>query len=88
VTANEALLWTDGRYFLQAETELDPKHWKLMKDRLPNTVPIETYLCEVCMKFFLTRNMYPLISLQNLPPQSKIGIDPTVLARSMQHLDL
>ncbi|KAL0449980.1 UNVERIFIED_CONTAM: Aminopeptidase P1 [Sesamum latifolium] len=30
VTANEALLWTDGRYFLQAEQELS-KQWKLMR---------------------------------------------------------
>jgi Xaa-Pro aminopeptidase len=31
VTPNEALLWTDGRYFLQAERELDAAHWTLMK---------------------------------------------------------
>ncbi|EME30134.1 X-Pro dipeptidase [Galdieria sulphuraria] len=31
VTQQEALLWTDGRYFLQAEKELDPKVWKLMR---------------------------------------------------------
>ncbi|KAK4416527.1 Aminopeptidase P1 [Sesamum alatum] len=30
VTANEALLWTDGRYFLQAEQQLS-KQWKLMR---------------------------------------------------------
>ncbi|KAK4525860.1 hypothetical protein GAYE_SCF17G3769 [Galdieria yellowstonensis] len=31
VTQQEALLWTDGRYFLQAEKELDPNVWKLMR---------------------------------------------------------
>ncbi|KAL8477209.1 hypothetical protein ACS0TY_029486 [Phlomoides rotata] len=30
ITANEALLWTDGRYFLQAEHQLSNK-WKLMR---------------------------------------------------------
>lgn len=30
VTKEEALLWTDSRYFLQAEMEL-PSYWKLMK---------------------------------------------------------
>jgi Xaa-Pro aminopeptidase len=30
VTAEQALLWTDGRYFLQAETELGPE-WTLMR---------------------------------------------------------
>lgn len=30
VTANKAALWTDGRYFLQADEELDC-NWILMK---------------------------------------------------------
>lgn len=30
ITKEEALLWTDSRYFLQAEMEL-PSYWKLMK---------------------------------------------------------
>ncbi|KAL8529001.1 hypothetical protein ACS0TY_006463 [Phlomoides rotata] len=30
ITANKALLWTDGRYFLQAEHQLSNK-WKLMR---------------------------------------------------------
>jgi hypothetical protein len=30
VTTDKALLWTDGRYFLQAATELGPE-WTLMK---------------------------------------------------------
>jgi Xaa-Pro aminopeptidase len=30
ITANEGLLFTDGRYFLQASIELD-QNWKLMK---------------------------------------------------------
>lgn len=50
ITEKEALLWTDGRYFLQAEKELEPSLWTLMKDRLPTTVPIEIYLADV---FFL-----------------------------------
>ena len=31
VTNNKALLWTDGRYYVQAGKELDAKHWTLMK---------------------------------------------------------
>lgn len=31
VTANEALLWTDARYFIQAEEQMDD-NWTLMKD--------------------------------------------------------
>lgn len=36
VTANEAVMFTDGRYFLQAEKELFPG-WKLMRMGLPDT---------------------------------------------------
>ena len=45
VTHTEARLWTDGRYFLQAEKELDASAgWRLMRDRLPETPSIETWL--------------------------------------------
>ncbi|XP_025833928.1 xaa-Pro aminopeptidase 1 isoform X3 [Agrilus planipennis] len=36
VTLQDARLWTDGRYYLQASQELD-SNWKLMKDGLPDT---------------------------------------------------
>lgn len=36
VTENEACMWTDGRYFLQASEEMDD-NWTLMKQGLPNT---------------------------------------------------
>ena len=45
VTATSALLWTDARYFLQAEAELDKTAgWSLMKDREPNTPTPENWL--------------------------------------------
>ncbi|CAL8095305.1 unnamed protein product [Orchesella dallaii] len=37
VTLTEALLWTDGRYYLQAEQQLDLELWTLMKDGLAGT---------------------------------------------------
>lgn len=43
VTAHEARLWTDGRYFLQAAQQLF-EGWTLVKDRLPETVPIDAWL--------------------------------------------
>lgn len=36
VTINQAALWTDGRYYLQAEEQLGTE-WKLMKSGLPDT---------------------------------------------------
>ena len=46
VTATSALLWTDARYFLQAESELDSigAGWTLMKDRIPGTPTVESWL--------------------------------------------
>eukprot|EP01112_Ceratiomyxa_fruticulosa_P008266 TRINITY_DN2136_c0_g2_i1.p1 TRINITY_DN2136_c0_g2~~TRINITY_DN2136_c0_g2_i1.p1 ORF type:complete len:603 (+),score=137.06 TRINITY_DN2136_c0_g2_i1:50-1858(+) len=43
VTLEKALLWTDGRYWLQASQQLD-ENWELVKDRLPTTPPIRTWL--------------------------------------------
>ena len=31
VTATEAALWTDSRYYLAADAELDKDFWKLMR---------------------------------------------------------
>jgi len=31
ITATKAALWTDGRYYLQAEKQMD-SNWTLMKD--------------------------------------------------------
>jgi len=43
VTATEALLWTDGRYFLQAQKELG-REWRLMRAGMPSTPELPTYL--------------------------------------------
>ncbi|XP_037944861.1 xaa-Pro aminopeptidase ApepP [Teleopsis dalmanni] len=43
ITLDQALLWTDGRYYQQAEKELDG-NWILMRDGLPNTKPIGPWL--------------------------------------------
>lgn len=45
VTADAALLWTDSRYFLQGAQQLEGTGITLMKDGLPSTPSIETWLC-------------------------------------------
>lgn len=37
VTNQEALMWTDGRYYLQATEQMD-SNWTLMKEGEPNTL--------------------------------------------------
>jgi hypothetical protein len=46
VTLQEAALWTDGRYYLQASQQLD-KNWQLMKAGLPETPTIADWLNKV-----------------------------------------
>ena len=45
VTLDEALLWTDGRYFLQASTELGPD-WTLMKHGTDGCPEIHEWLAD------------------------------------------
>lgn len=46
ITTDKAALWTDGRYFLQAEKELDD-NWTLMKAGNKGTPEIEEWLKQV-----------------------------------------
>ena len=43
ITADEAGLWTDSRYFLQAADQLSGSGVTLYKDRLPGTIKIHEY---------------------------------------------
>ncbi|XP_058127544.1 xaa-Pro aminopeptidase ApepP [Anopheles ziemanni] len=45
VTEQEALLWTDGRYYQQATNQMDA-NWTLMKDGLPTTPSIDAWLAK------------------------------------------
>lgn len=46
VTENDAALWTDGRYFIQAAAELSGSGIALMKQGEPETPTIESFLAE------------------------------------------
>lgn len=46
VTPDEACLWTDGRYFLQAEKQLD-SNWKLMKENVAGSITQSDWLVKV-----------------------------------------
>jgi Xaa-Pro aminopeptidase len=46
VTADEAILWTDGRYFIQAESQLEGSTIKLFKMGEPRVLTVEEYLFE------------------------------------------
>lgn len=44
VTSDKAALWTDSRYFIQAEEQLRGSEFELMKDRIEGTPTIEEWL--------------------------------------------
>lgn len=46
VTDNQAFLWTDTRYFLQAEEELKETGISLMKERIPEAISVEAWLSQ------------------------------------------
>ncbi len=46
ITSTESFLWTDGRYFLQAEEQLNESEIKLMKIGFPGVPTIPHYLAE------------------------------------------
>lgn len=46
VLENQAGLWTDGRYFIQAAHELEGSGIDLMKMGMPGTPEIEQYICD------------------------------------------
>ena len=46
VTSDQALLWTDGRYHLQAAAQLDC-NWTLMKQGLPEVPSVMEWLKKV-----------------------------------------
>lgn len=48
VTADKALLWTDGRYFIQAAAELSGSGIELMKSREHGVPAIEKYIQDNC----------------------------------------
>lgn len=71
VTHDEALLWTDSRYFNEATLQLDANHWKLVKSGQPKVPTITKYLGDLAAKHY-GETKKPLV----------VGIDPFVHAAS------
>lgn len=67
VTQDEALLWTDSRYWNEANMQLDSSCWTLMKQGQPKVPTIVKHLGELAAKHY-EKEKSPL----------KVGIDPYV----------
>ena len=67
VTATDALLWTDSRYWNEASIQLDMTLWKLQKGGSPDVLTIPKWLGETAKEYY-QQQQKPLM----------IGIDPYV----------
>ena len=88
IIANEALLWTDGQYFLQA-TQQHSHQWKMM--RIGEDPLLENWISDVCtplifklLTSFIRQNL--IVGLQDwLELESTLS---TALRRLYKSLDL
>jgi Xaa-Pro aminopeptidase len=67
VTADEALLWTDSRYWNEASIQLDATLWTLQKSGLPETLTISKWLASIATEHY-----------QQHKKPIRIGMDPFV----------
>jgi len=68
VTQGGAYLWTDSRYFNEANLSLDADHWQLMKQGMPKVPTITKFLTELAEEKRNCGSSAPL----------RVGIDPYV----------
>ncbi|MDR2775745.1 MAG: aminopeptidase P family protein [Tannerella sp.] len=82
VTLDKAGLWTDSRYFLQAEDELRGSEIILFKDRLPDTINIPDWLTTQLpngSRAGIDGNVYPAkdaLTLQSKLEEKNIALIP------------
>lgn len=69
VTKREAGLWTDSRYFIQAEQQLDGTGIRLFKEGMPGTPSVVEWLCDTLqpgMKIGIDGKMFSVDEVENL----------------------
>eukprot|EP00546_Thalassionema_frauenfeldii_P003423 CAMPEP_0178937622 /NCGR_PEP_ID=MMETSP0786-20121207/25873_1 /TAXON_ID=186022 /ORGANISM="Thalassionema frauenfeldii, Strain CCMP 1798" /LENGTH=646 /DNA_ID=CAMNT_0020616241 /DNA_START=159 /DNA_END=2099 /DNA_ORIENTATION=+ len=67
----QAKLWTDSRYYNEANLQLDGDHWDLMKQGLPETPTISNYIADAAKEHY-----------ESYKKPFRIGMDPFVHAAS------
>ncbi|KAI3612968.1 aminopeptidase p [Moniliophthora roreri] len=86
ITLNEAFMFTDGRYFLQAEQQLD-ENWKLMKQGLPD-IPTWQDISRKIPESGLILHSLPLVYFQEAVPGRVLMLaftaDSTSISKSLK----
>ena len=78
VTNDDAILWTDSRYWNEANMQLDSSSWSLMKQGQPKVPTIIEYLGGKARKKYEETNGCKETGKKKL----RVGIDPFVFASS------
>ncbi|CAG0888017.1 unnamed protein product, partial [Darwinula stevensoni] len=80
VTETSAMLWTDSRYFLQAQNELD-SNWTLMKEgdylRKPTVLQFSPYSALIGMPSVPTIEVW---LSKNIKSKGQVGVDPWLIS--------
>jgi len=75
VTSDDAMLWTDSRYWNEANMSLDSSLWNLMKEGQPKVPTIIEYLSQTAKKKQEEES-------EEADKKLRVGIDPFVFASS------
>lgn len=88
VTMDHAGLWTDSRYFIQAEAQLEGTGVELHKTRVPGEVPIPQWLSMnarvvaldgLCFNVDAVRDMEAALSAAGAPDEGRVADMPDML---------
>ncbi|MFI3263163.1 MAG: aminopeptidase P family protein [Rikenellaceae bacterium] len=70
VSLNEALLWSDSRYFLQAEEQIKGTSYKFMKENVEGVLTLEQYIAQFSGKnVALNTNLISIANYDNFTQQ-------------------
>jgi len=78
VTSDDAMLWTDSRYWNEANMQLDSSLWRLMKEGQPGVPTIIQFLGEKAKK----KQEESRVDEETEKNKFRVGIDPFVFASS------
>ena len=76
ITHDQALLWTDSRYYLQAEAELQGTTVELMRESDIDCPTIPEWLCKNLSTQLLNHSTHPLNNSTQLLNHARVAVNP------------
>ena len=80
ITKDRAVLWTDSRYFIQAESQLSGTEIKMLKDRQADTISVDQWLsCELVSGNVVAIDGFTISATEAKVLEHKLGAKGIVL---------